>query len=259
MGTSFTSDRFTALEPHAMHVSLLQGPAFAAWCAHERSTGSVVALRAVHSSELPPLSGSLADPGSASSIVLPEWSVLVPDGALLEGTEAVHLRAAFGHEPLGVLRRDPVEALAAQSIHVHEPGAESQAMAQMPLARPLALQALLVRAAMSRRAERDVLLLHLGTDRMDVVLATHGSIALSNGFPVRTPEDALYFALLATERTKHQPQDLQVLFCGPQAHDNVIALLERYFEHCAPAEPQMPLAIERPERWLALTEQFACV
>lgn len=219
----------------------------------------MVALRAVHTSELPQLGRTLTDPGSASSIVLPEWSVLVPDGALMEGTEAVYLRTAFGREPVGVLRRDPVEALAAQSIHVHEPGAESQAMAQLPLARPLALQALLVRAAMRRRADRDVLLLHLGTDRMDVVLATHGTIALSNSFPVRTPEDALYFALLATERTKHEPQDLQLLFCGPHAHDNVVALLERYFAHCAPAGPNTPIAIERPDRWLALTEQFACV
>ena len=141
-------------------------------------------------------------------------------------------------------------------------------MAQVPLARPLALQALLVRAAMNRRADRDVLLLHFGTDRMDAVLATHGTIALSNTFPVRTPEDALYFALLAAERTKHRPQDLQLLYCGPHAHDKVVALLERYFALCAPAStaealakavPSYHLAIEHPERWLALTEQFACV
>lgn len=132
-------------------------------------------------------------------------------------------------------------------------------MAQVPLARPLALQALLVRAAMNRRADRDVLLLHLGTDRMDAVLATHGTIALSNTFPVRAPEDALYFALLAAERTKREPQDLQLLYCGPHAHDNVVALLERYFAQCAPALPATSLAVDHPERWLALTEQFACV
>ncbi|MFZ1687674.1 MAG: DUF3822 family protein, partial [Flavobacteriales bacterium] len=133
-------------------------------------------------------------------------------------------------------------------------------MAQVPLARPLALQALLVKAAMGRRAERDVLLLHLGTDRMDAVLATRGSIALCNSFPVRTPEDALYFALLAAERTKYQPQDLQLLYCGPHAQDNVIALLEQYFAQCAPAPTVgTSLPVEHPERWLALMEQFACV
>ena len=259
MGTSFTNDRFRTLHAHALHVSVLQGPAFSGWCAHERSTGTLVALHAAHNTDLPAQDDLPRDPGSASCIVLPEWSVLVPDGALQDGTEAIHLRAAFGHAPVGVLRRDVVEVLDAHSIHVHEPGAEAIAMAQVPLARPLALQTLLLRAAMSRRADRDVLLLHFGSDRMDAALATHGSIALSNTFPVRTPEDALYFALLAAERTKREPQDLQLLYCGPHANDNVVVLLERYFGHCSAAAPSSPLPVERPERWLALTEQFACV
>jgi Protein of unknown function (DUF3822) len=259
MGTSFTHDRFNTAPPHALHVSVLQGPAFAGWCAHERKTGTVLALHAAHNAVLPALDLLPRDPGSATCVVLPEWSVLVPDGALQEGSEAVHLRATFGRDPVGVIRRDPVELLDAHSIHVHEPAAESMAMAQVPLARPLAMQALLIQAAMNRRTERNVLLLHFGTDRMDAVLATHTSIALSNTFPIRTPEDALYFALLAAERTKHEPADLQLLYCGPHANDNMIALLEKYFADMAPALPRTPLDIERPERWLALTEQFACV
>ena len=259
MGTSFTHDRFSTAPPHALHVSVLQGPAFAGWCAHELKTGAVLALHAAHNAVLPAVDLLPRDPGSATCVVLPEWSVLVPDGALQEGSEAVHLRATFGRDPVGVIRRDHVELLDAHSIHVHEPSAESIAMVHVPLARPLAMQALLIQAAMSRRADRNVVLLHFGTDRMDAVLATPANIVLSNTFPIRTPEDALYFALLAAERTKHQPADLQLLYCGPQANDNMIALLEKYFADSAPALPRTALDVERPERWLALTEQFACV
>ncbi|MFZ1685778.1 MAG: hypothetical protein WAU70_00035, partial [Flavobacteriales bacterium] len=124
MGTNFIDDRFKTLHAHALHVSVLQGPAYAGWCAHERSTGKIMALRAVHNDDLPALEELPRDPGSASCIVLPEWSVLVPDAALVAGTEAVHLRATFGREPVGVLRSDAVDVLDAHSIHVHEPAAE---------------------------------------------------------------------------------------------------------------------------------------
>lgn len=247
------------LPAHSLHVGLLLGPGFAGWCAHERSSGKLIALHTAFRAELPHTDLIPREAASASCVVLPEWSILVPESALVPGSEAVHWGASFGREPLGTLRTEGLELLDAQTIHTHDPAMERSAHSFLPHARTLSLQALLVRAAMAQRTDRDVLLVHCSTDRIDVVLAVHGSILLSNTFPARTSEDVLYFALLAAERCKRKPEELQLLHAGPLAHDRNVVLLERYFQHCAPATAAGLPGQANAQHWLALTEQFACV
>jgi hypothetical protein len=197
-------------------------------------------------------------------VSLPEWSTLVPDGALAPGTEARHLALVHGTLPTGAMRDEPVPSLGATCIYVHDDRLEQPVLDRFPKARPLPMQALMVRAALARSTNGPVLLLHRSTDRADVAVARRGELLLSNMYPARSAQDLLYFLLLAVERCGLAPGTVELQLGGTHLGDMERDLLGRYFERVAPVV-QAPWTATgggaplQPERWWAVLEQFACV
>ncbi|MEZ4791808.1 MAG: hypothetical protein R2811_17550, partial [Flavobacteriales bacterium] len=68
------------------HVAMVLGQGVSGWVAHDMERGHVTALHwapdadAIRSKDLP------GHPRSVTYVTLPEWSTLVPDGALEPGT-----------------------------------------------------------------------------------------------------------------------------------------------------------------------------
>lgn len=240
----------------AYHLAILTGGDTTAWVVHDTHSGNAMALAwapghdALNDAQLPKA------PTSVSFIAQPEWSTLVPDGALEPGNEAAHLALVIGHAPAGELRNEPIVAVGATCIYAQDIDAARAVLQRFPHARPMALQALLVRGALARSAEAPVVLVHRGPQRTDVVVANHGRLLLSNSFPVRTANDLLYFTLNAAERTGVAPEQATILPCGTHLTTEEGGLLGRYFGRTG-SVPGMD-GLPEPRRWMAALEQFAC-
>lgn len=199
-------------------------------------------------------------PASISFVSLPEWSALVPEGALERGTEARHLSLAHGKLPTGALRDEPVPDIGARCIYVHDDELERDVLDRFPGARPVPMSSLMLRGALSRSGSGAVLLLHRSHDRMDAALASKGRLLLCNTYPARSSQDLLYFALLAAQGCGLDPATVRVECGGTQLVQHEVNLLGRYFGGMQAATGPWQAEADDPGRWrwLALTEQFAC-
>lgn len=247
----------------AWHLSILVADGSAAWCAHDASNGDPVALRwseglsTLDADDLP------AHPTTVSFVTLPEWSALVPESALVPGTETDHLRLVHGGLPTGAMRTEPLEDLGAVCLYLHDDLAERAVLDRFPSARPVPMQSLMARGALARSAEGPVLLLHRGHDRLDAAMADNGRILLSNSYPARSSQDCLYYALLAADGRGDEDKRMRVRYGGNAITAHEQDLLKRYFNEAAPAlapwEGHQTAPGNVPHEWLALLEQFACV
>ena len=260
---SYLASRYEPTRERAYHLGLITGQGTTAWAVHEVATGAPVALAWGHGA--PALDDELlpTHPVTVSFITLPEWSTLVPDGALAPGTEARHLALVHGGMPAGAMRAGAVRELGATCIYVHDDRLERPVLERFPHARSLPMQAVMVNAVLARSTDRPALVLHRGGDRADVALAAGGQLLLSNTYPARSAQDLLYFLLLAVERSGLKPADVVLHFGGTHLTTLEGDLLARYFAHMAPAAEaswgEKPLdTADTPERWWAALEQFAC-
>ena len=261
---SCAASRYVPDQERTYHLSLLIGQDVSAWAAHDLSNGAVMALgwgkgdQALRDDLLP------QRPVSVSFVSLPEWSALVPDAALVPGTEALHLKLVHGGIPTGAMRDEPIAPLAATCIYVHDDITERGVLNRYPNARALPLHGVLVRAVAARHGRTPIILAHRTAERLDVNVMKEGRLVLSNSYPTRSVNDVLYFVLLAAEATALDPASTELQLCGTHVGKPDIDLLRRYFTHCVPASGAgwselHPTEAAAPERWLAALDQFACV
>ena len=246
------------------HLSLWSTPTGRAWCVHDVRENSCVALVSGEGSALPAMEKLPLHPASVSFIAVPEISTLVPEGVLEGGREAAHLELVHGPLPTDRLRDEPIDALSARCIYLHDDAAEKELLARFPSARPIALQALLIKGALARSIGKAVLLLHRGHERCDLVIAHDGAVLLANSFHAPTATDMLYFALFALDRVGVKPDAVQLRFGGVAVNKEEEELLARYFrDHAAAIASDertiAGLALADPHRQIALLEQWPCV
>ena len=111
------------------HLSLWLSPELTGWCVHDLGDGRCVALHTAEGNALPDTAELPLRPASVSFVVMPEISTLVPETALAPGTETDHLRMVHGHLPTGLLRDEPITALDARCIYLHDEGQRATAEA----------------------------------------------------------------------------------------------------------------------------------
>ncbi len=257
----WSSPRYQSARERAWHLSILMAHEAIAWCTHAMDTGEPTALQwsadasALDSEALPQA------PASVSFVTLPEWSTLVPEAALEPGTEAAHLRLVHGGLPTGALRNEPFDSLGAVCIYVHDDERERMVLDRFPGAQPVPMQALMLRGALALAGEGPALLLHRSHDRLDAAVADQGRVLLTNTYPAKSSQDALYYALLAAEGCGLRPGDLMLHHGGTHLTAHERDLLKRYFPRERDAAARWPAlqgAGLDPFRWSALLEQFAC-
>lgn len=245
------------------HVAMVLGQGVSGWVAHDMERGHVTALHwapdadAIRSKDLP------GHPRSVTYVTLPEWSTLVPDGALEPGTALEHLTLVHGRLPIGNVREESVDTLRAQCLYVPDPSNERLILERYPIARSLPLQAIMVNGVRSRARLGPALLMHRGADRLDVAIADRQDLLLSSSYPARTPEDILYFCLMAAEQAGLRPDDIALRSGGTHLTKGDRDLLSSYFADHAAAVPStaigdLPGGMEA-ERWLAAFDQITCV
>jgi len=256
------SPRYDPARERAWHLSILTGQHVTACAVHAVDDGTAVAMfwgvgqQVLSTPELP------SHPVTVSFVSLPEWSTLVPDGALAPGTEAQHLALVHGGLPSGALRDEPVRSVGATCIYVHDDRDEHAVLKRFPHARALPMQGLMVRCAKAHGADRASAVLHRGVDRLDLAIVDHGKLLLSNTYPARSAHDVLYFTLLALERTGLSPKDVELHYGGASLSDAERDLLARYVKQCTAAcSLELGSGTEQGQayRWMAALEQFACV
>ena len=258
---SHRSSGYDPARERAWHLSILTGQGVTACAVHALDNGSPVALFWGKGHTPLEEEGLPMNPVTVSFVSLPEWSTLVPTGALTPGTEADHLALVHGGLPSGALRDEPVRSIGATCIYVHDDREEHAVLQRYPNARALPMQGLMVRAAKAHGADQAVLLMHRGADRLDIAIADRGRLLLSNTYPARSAHDVLYFTLLALERTGLPPNGTRLLYGGTHLSDAERDLLARYVEQCSPAQALRWDDTTGPPayRWMAALEQFACV
>lgn len=263
MRTSILATSYDAAKERAWHLSIWASPDVSAWCAHDVATGRCVALSSDHGMALPDEALLPKRPVSVSFTALPEISTLVPENALAPGSEMRHLKMVHGHLPTGLLRDEPIGALGARCVYLHDEQAEHRLVTRFPHARSLPLQAVLVHAVLARSSGKHTVLIHRSAKRLDVAIARDQRLLLSNTFHAVASEDVLYYTLFALEQCGARPEDARCLICGTHLNTGDDDLLARYLpevEHVIEPEDQRlhGLNIAGPHHFAALLEQFAC-
>ncbi len=263
MTTSHFADRYQPGRERAWHLSIWSAPHATAWCVHDTANGNVVALVSEGGDQLTEAERLPKNPASVSFIAVPEISTLVPEGVLEGGREAAHLELVHGALPIGLLRDEPIDALSARCIYLHDEAAEKRLLHRFPGARPIALQALLIKTAMARASEKPLLLIHRAEQRCDLVIADRTSVRLANSFHAPTATDVLYFALFALDRSGLKPEAVRALAGGMTFTAEEHQLLGDYLPDLGPAIEKTAttltdLDLPRPERFAALLEQWPC-
>lgn len=263
MNAAFATTTYDPTKERAWHLSVWMSPELTAWCVHDVANGTCVALQADKGSDLPNSSLLPVRPVSVSFTALPEISTLVPESALVPGSEMRHLKMVHGNLPTGLLRDEPIGSLGARCVYLHDEEAEHRLMTKYPNARSLPLQAVLVQSALARSAEGAVVVLHRAAKRLDLSIARDQQLRLSNTFHAVNAEDVLYFALFAIEQCGLRPEDAHVVTSGTHLTANEEELLARYLPNISPAitaiDPLIAtLRMDGPHHWSALLEQFAC-
>lgn len=261
------SQRSTQYDPdreRAYHASILIGQGVSVCAVHALATAEPQALLWASNTDVLAHPELPKHPRSVTFVSLPEWSTLVPDGALQPESGPQHLALVHGSMPGGQVRDEPVRTLGATCLYVNDDVHEKMVLERFPNARALPLQAVLVRGAQMRAARGTTILLHRGSERADIAVAQGQRVLLSNSYPARTAEDLLYFCLLATEQCGLRSDTVAVRMGGTHLSQKERDLLGRYFNDHAPAVLQewsgLPTVAEQPlDRWLAALDQFACV
>ena len=138
----------------------------------ELGTGRLMALYADKGDGLPQDERLPVHPSTVSFTALPETSTLVPESALVPGTELRHLKLVHGKVPTGLLRDEPVEAIGAHCIYLHDETAERSLTGRYPQARPVPMRSLLIRLGLEGNGWQ--LVLYRTRQRMDLVLVDAG-------------------------------------------------------------------------------------
>jgi Protein of unknown function (DUF3822) len=263
MRTEPSPNPYDPAKERAWHLSVWLSPEVTAWCAHDVHTGRCVALRDGKGDELPDPSFLPVRPVSVSFTALPEISTLVPESALAPGSEMSHLKMVHGQLPTGMLRDEPISALGARCVYLHDEQAEHRLMTRYPNARSLPLQAVLVNGVLARSAKKSAFLLHRTATRSDIAIATDQQLLLSNTFHTTNAEDVLYFSLFALEQVGLKPEDVHAYICGTHLTTTDEDLLARYLPRVLPALSRTDslassLNNPAPHSFTALLEQFAC-
>lgn len=263
MRTSILSASYDAAKERAWHLSIWASPDISAWCAHDVTTGRCVALSSDHGALLPDEALLPKRPVSVSFTALPEISTLVPENALAPGSEMRHLKIVHGHLPTGLLRDEPIGALGARCVYLHDEQAEHRLVTRFPHARSLPLQAVLVHAVLARSSGKHTVLIHRSAKRLDLAIARDQRLLLSNTYHAVTSEDVLYYTLFALEQCDARPGDARALTCGTHLNAGDDELLARYLPDLAHAispddQRFTGLNIAGPHHFAALLEQFAC-
>jgi hypothetical protein len=264
MSVEIFRPNYDPAKEHAWHLSCWLAPGLQAWCVHERSTGRLMALASATGDTLP-LEGRIpSKPASVSFTAMPEISTLVPESALVPGTEMRHLKMVHGTVPTGLLRDEPIATLGARCIYLHDEQAERSLMGRYPNARSLPLQGTLVSHGLSRSSTGAVVVLHRSATRLDLVVADHGKLLLSNTFHATVAEDVLYYTLFAVEQCGLAPDTVSVRAGGTHLTAGEEHLLSRYFVNgpipsTGPDEPALAdLRVPNAHHWTGLIEQFPC-
>ena len=263
MRTSILSTSYDAAKERAWHLSIWASPELSAWCAHDVSTGRCVALSSDHGMALPDEALLPKRPVSVSFTALPEISTLVPESALAPGSEMRHLKMVHGNLPTGLLRDEPIGALGARCVYLHDEQAEHRLVTRFPHARSLPLQAVLVHAVLARSSGKHTVLIHRSAKRLDLAIARDQRLLLSNTFHAVASEDVLYYTLFALEQCGARPEDTRGLTCGTHLNAGDDELLARYLPDIAhmiaPEDQRLNgLNVSGPHHFAALVEQFAC-
>ncbi|MEB2340909.1 MAG: DUF3822 family protein [Flavobacteriia bacterium] len=249
---------------HAWHLSVWLAPDLCAWCIHERSTGHLMALAAQGGDTLPLPDRMASKPSSVSFTAMPEVSTLVPASALQPGTEMQHLKLVHGKVPSGLLRDEPLATLGAHCLYLHDEQVEQDLLKRYPGARSLPLQGTLVGHALGRSSNGPVVVLHRSSNRLDVVVADHGKLLLSNAFYATMPEDVLYYALFAVDQCHLTPNAVSLYAGGTHLMAREEHLVSGYFERgllpsTGPGDHVLAkLNVSDAHRWTGLIEQFPC-
>lgn len=264
MTTEHLHPDYDPAKEHAWHLGCWLAPGLQAWCVHDKSTGRLMAL-ASGSGETLPLGDRIpARPASVSFTAMPEISTLVPESALVPGTEMRHLKMVHGTVPTGLLRDEPISTLGARCIYLHDEMAERRLLERFPNARSLPLQGTLVSHAMSHSASHALVVLHRSATRLDLVIADHGKLVLSNTFHATVAEDVLYYTLFAMEQCGLSPDTAHVRAGGTHLTAGEEHLLSKYVVHgptptTGKDDPAMKeLRVPNAHHWTGLTEQFPC-
>ena len=263
MRTSILSTSYDAAKDRAWHLSVWASPDISAWCVHDVSTGRCVALSSDHGALLPDEALLPKRPMSVSFTALPEISTLVPENALAPGSEMRHLKMVHGHLPTGLLRDEPIGALGARCVYLHDEQAEHRLVTRFPHARSLPLQAVLVHAALARSSGKHTVLIHRSAKRLDLAIARDQRLLLSNTFHAVASEDLLYYTLFALEQCGARPDNARCLTCGTHLSAADEELLARYLPEIAhvvgPEDQRLSgLNVAGPHHFAAMLEQFAC-
>lgn len=263
MRASAFSPAYDPARERSWHLSIQTSTASGGWCVHDLATGRCVALCADQSTALPEEGRLPLRPARVSFTVLPELSTLVPESALAPGSEAGHLRTVHGILPTGLLRDEPIGALGARCVYLHNEAVEQRLLGRFPSARPLPMRAVLVRAALDRSVDKTAALIHRTAERLDLAIARGQQLLLSNTFHAATPEDVLYYVLYALEQCGTRPDNVSGLIAGTHLTGTEEDLLKKYLPDIGPAitpsDPNLAgLDLDRPHRFTALLEQQAC-
>ncbi|MCB0794556.1 MAG: DUF3822 family protein [Flavobacteriales bacterium] len=255
--------RYDPDRPGTYHLSILSTPGAQAWCVHDTSDGACLAIHSDQGEALPAQDVLPKDAVSVTFIGAPELSTLVPESALVPGSEMEHLTLVHGALPTGLMRDEPIEPIGARCVYLHDERTEHAILQRFPAARPLSLRGLLVQRAIDHGRSGAALILHRIGDRMDLAIADRGRLLLSNSYHVGGATDTLFHVLFAVEQVSMVPDRIKVYAGGPAWGQEEQYLLRRYLVDCAAAVPsdRMDLAalgVQAPERWLALFEQVAC-
>lgn len=263
MRTSISSPGYDPLKERAWHLSIWASASVTGWAVHEHGTGRCVAVHVDGGEDLPDPEELPARPHRTSFIALPEISTLVPESALTPGTELQHLKLVHGVVPTGLLRDEPLEALGARCIYLHDEATEHRLLKRFPAARPMPLQGLMVRSVLRQASEGPALLVLRTAQRVDLAMARDGKVILSNAFHARSPEDMLYYILFALERTGLAPNEVTVALGGTHLEEHGSDLLRDYLPDLRPSLSAGDmvvngLALGAPERFSGLLEQCSC-
>jgi hypothetical protein len=182
---------------------------------------------------------------------------------LMPGSEAKHLALVHGGMPTGAMRDESIRSLGATCIYVHNDLAERVVLDKFPNARPLPMQSVMIRGALSRCGADPIALIHRAADQLAVTIAWKYKILLSNTFPAKTAADVVYYSLLAAEQTGYKATDIALRYSGTHLNNGERELLNRYFKDSTPAGQSLwPGFIETEKaplyKFFAVLEQFVC-
>lgn len=264
MPTELFHPSYNPAKDHAWHLAVWLAPDLHAWCIHDRDTGQLAALVAGTGNGLPSVNRLPIKPASVSFTAIPEVSTLVPKGALQPGSELQHLKLVHGKVPPGLLRDEPIDTLGAHCLYLHDEQAEEDLLKRFPGARSLPLQGTLISHGLARSAEGPVMVLHRSSTRVDLVVAEHGRLLLSNTYYATVPEDVLYYTLLAAEQCGLRPDTLNLRAGGTHLTSTEEHLLAGYFAKgpkpsISSSDPVLALlTVPNAHHWTGLIEQFPC-